>query len=235
MDYFYQPEILKGKHQLSKEDSRHCCLVLRKKEGDIIQIINGNGGSFLCKLIVADPKKTIFEILEEKNLIKPEFSINIAISPTKSMDRMEWFIEKTAEIGIDDIYFIRCSHSERKVIKTERMIKKAVSAIKQSGNSFLPKIHQLINFEDYLRLPTIKDEKYICHQVLGKGSFLSTIAPDKKKYHILIGPEGDFSKEELDLAKESMFKPVSLGNSRLRTETAGVVACTLLNAVNIQK
>ncbi len=235
MDFFYQPEILNGVHHLTPEESRHCCKVIRKKEGDIIQIIDGNGGTFLCKLVAAHPKNTVFEILEEKIVAKPDFTISIAISPTKNLDRMEWFIEKTVEIGIDNIHFIQCFHSERRILKTDRLIKKAVSAIKQSGNPFLPVIHQLISLDDYLQLPTLKGEKYICHQEFGTGSFLSSIARADKHYDILVGPEGDFSNEELTLAKQSMFQPVSLGNSRLRTETAGVVACTLLQALHLNK
>lgn len=235
MDFFYQPEIINGSDHLTNEESRHCCKVLRKKEGDAIHVLDGNGGSYLCKLITADSKKTVFEVLDKKITTKPEFSINIAISPTKSMDRMEWFIEKTVEIGIDNIYLVSSNHSERKILKLERLIKKAISAMKQSGNLFLPEIHQLISFRKYLKLATKDSEKFICHQESGKGSFLTSVASANMHYYVLIGPEGDFSNDELNHAQESNYRPVSLGNSRLRTETAGIVACTLLQGINIQK
>lgn len=235
MNYFFEPGILSGTNHLSAEESSHCIRVLRKKTGDSIQILDGMGGLYHCRITEVDPYGTVFEVIAKTEQQARDFGIHIAISPVKNMDRLEWFIEKSVEIGIDKISFVRCQNSERNILKTDRLLKKAVSALKQSGNLFLPDMHEMIGFNEFIL--TFEKEgkrtgKYIAHAEAGTGNFLMKVADRRTENVVLIGPEGDFSLQELNMASEAGFFPVSLGNSRLRTETAGLVACMILNLIN---
>jgi 16S rRNA (uracil1498-N3)-methyltransferase len=232
MNYFFQPDILAGTYALNPEESSHCIRVLRKKETDLIYILDGKGGLFTGKITEADPRKTLFEVIEEKQSAARDYFIHIAIAPTKNIDRLEWFIEKSVEIGIDRITFLRCRNSERKILKLDRLHKKAVTALKQSGNLFLPEMRGMVPIENFINTEFQNVVKYIAHAESGNSSPLMQNIPAGESYLILIGPEGDFSPEELKNALKREFKPVSLGPSRLRTETAGLVACLILNLVN---
>lgn len=224
---FFQPNISQNQF-LDVEDSRHCVKVLRKTTKDIIHIVDGTGGLYECEISKANDKKCEFKIIsEQRNFQQRESYLHIAIAPTKNADRLEWFIEKCVEIGIDEISLIQTKHSERKQQKVERLEKIAVSAMKQSLKAYLPKINELMPFDKFLK--TVKQEqKFLAHLTDDSKPLVSLLKP-QSSYCIMIGPEGDFSREEILQAKQEKFVWVTLGNSRLRTETAGIVACTLSN------
>jgi len=224
---FFQPNISQN-HFLDLEDSRHCVKVLRKTAKDTIHIVDGVGGLYQCEITKANDKKCEFAIVSsQQNFQQRDSYLHIAIAPTKNADRLEWFIEKSVEIGIDEISLIQTKHSERKQQKTERLEKIAISAMKQSLKAYLPKINELMPFEKFLK--TVQQEqKFLAHLTDESKPLVSVLKP-KSSYCILVGPEGDFSADEILLAKEEGFQWITLGNSRLRTETAGLVACTLSN------
>jgi 16S rRNA (uracil1498-N3)-methyltransferase len=232
MQLFYLPEIIEGSRQLSEEESTHCVRVLRMKEKDHIQIVDGQGGFYSAEITKADPKKCLFEIKESiKDFGRKDYRVHIAISPTKSADRTEWFLEKAVEIGVDEVSFIRTEHSERKHLNTERLKKIAISAMKQSVKAYLPGIHELKTFKEFIG-NNIESQKFVAHLEAGEKKHLKNAASTKGNYCILIGPEGDFSPAEIELAIKNKFIPVTLGSSRLRTETAGIAACHVLNLIN---
>ncbi len=233
MQLFYQPDIKNGVHFLYEEESRHCIKVLRKTRDDLINITDGKG--LLCSARITQPdyRKCVFEIVEMVRETQKNFSVHIAISPVKNMDRIAWFVEKSVELGIDIISFIRCRHSERTTLKTGRLDRKVISAIKQSVRATLPAINPLIDFEEFVRSNTKNDEMKFIASVDDKNpALLFKEAMPGRNYCVLIGPEGDFTNKEVMLATESDFKKVSLGRRRLRTETAGIAACHMLNLVN---
>jgi len=234
LDNFYNPDIINGNLQLDEEESKHCIRVLRKKEGDLITVFDGQGGIYTCRLSNTYGKKAEYVVLEKQIAEQPTCSIHLAIAPTKNIERIEWLLEKSIEVGIQDISFIQCENSVRKRINMDRMIKKAVNAMKQSQNAFVPVINDIISFNDFIINAVTDSQKVICHADLGKEAFLIHTVVKGPAYLIIVGPEGDFTREEMALAEKQGFKPVSLGKSRLRTETAGLVACILLNALNTQ-
>ena len=223
MHLFYDPTInsTHKTHTLSEEESKHACRVLRLKEGDEIALLNGNGFEFLARIIDSNPKKCTVEIVSFKEEKISPYSIHIAIAPTKNNDRIEWFLEKATEIGITDITFLLCSNNERKQTKDERFEKILISAMKQSKRLFLPKLNPLTPFKVFV-------SKYpkglIAHCYEGAKT---TITTDFKttNFPILIGPEGDFTLSEVELALQTGYKTISLGENRLRTETAGLYSC----------
>ncbi len=213
-----------------KQESRHIIKVLRKKEQDLIFITNGCGYLITSKIIDANEKRCQVEVLSVKKQADDfDYYLHVAIAPTKNIDRLEWFIEKATEIGISEITPILCERSERKVVKTERLEKVLVSAMKQSLKYTLPKLNPLTPLKNVLQKSSINN-KYIAHCMEDKkDSFkhylLSEYTKNKKlELLVIIGPEGDFSPNEVELAIKKGFKPVSLGKSRLRTETAGIAA-----------
>lgn len=225
---FYQSDIEKTP-VLSEEDSRHCVKVLRKNIKDKIFVVDGMGGLFECEITKAHEKKCEVRILSVKREFEKRNNyLHIAIAPTKNADRIEYFIEKCVEIGIDEITLIQTKHSERKNQKTERLEKIAISAMKQSLKAYLPKINELTEFEKFIKIANYQ-AKFIAH-LTEDAKPLKDAAVDKTEVLIMIGPEGDFTNEEITKVKGAGFQVVTLGNSRLRTETAGVVACTITNA-----
>ena len=234
MEYFYQPNIIEDTLYLDEEESKHCARVLRKKTEDQIIVIDGEGGVYTCKITALHHKKVEFEIIEKKTINKTKHSIHLIIAPTKNTDRIEWFLEKSIEVGVHQISFINCENSERHRLNMSRIKKKVISAIKQCQNPYLPAVNDILSLKDYLRFADQDSEKYICHASSGKGNFLLNSATKHASYQVLIGPEGDFTKEEVIMAEKMGFLPVSLGDSRLRTETAGLVASVLLNALNME-
>ena len=231
MNLFYQPSIQQGIHCLDPEESRHCSKVLRKKNGDVIQVTDGLGNLYHAKLTESKPDKCTFKIESSEKEEKRPFHIHIAMAPTKNPDRTEWFVEKAIEIGVDEISFLLCDNSERAALKTDRLEKLAISAMKQSLRYTLTKINHMVLLKDFVKDNTAVN-KYIAYVDQTNPNHLLKTAKPKSDYAILIGPEGDFSKKELELAISNNYKKVSLGNSRLRTETAGLVACHILNLVN---
>jgi len=232
MHLFYTPD-LKGKfYILDPIESKHAVKVLRLAADDQIQLIDGKGGFYSAKIKDANPKKCTVEIIgEQKEYGKRNHYLHIAVAPTKSNDRFEWFLEKATEIGIDEITPVICEHSERKTIKPERFEKIIVSAVKQSIKAYKPTLNKLTNFEDFIH-SNFEQDKFIAHCEENEKTLLRSAYNKGKGAVILIGPEGDFSTREIQLAKEYNFKEVSLGESRLRTETAGLVACHTINLLN---
>jgi 16S rRNA (uracil1498-N3)-methyltransferase len=224
MQLFYDSSISISDTQflLNEEESRHACKVLRMKSGDALFLLDGKGHLFTTEIIDAQSKKCVLKIKEVKSEVYPNVDIHIAVAPTKNLDRIEWFVEKATEIGITEITWILCKNSERKVVKNERLEKIAISAMKQSKRLYLPKINELTSLKDFLK----KHPKgAVAHcfenqqQVELKGVF------EEKNFPILIGPEGDFSKEEVDMLLQNNYVGITLGKNRLRTETAALVAC----------
>lgn len=226
MQLFYNPDINITSKEFSfdKEESKHITKVLRKKESDILLVTNGLGFLFTTEIILASEKKCTVKVNQVKEQKGTDFYIHLAVAPTKMNDRYEWFLEKAVEIGVHEITPIICDHSERTTIKTERFDKILQSAMKQSNQFFLPKLNQAISLKNFIKL-NHEGILYIAHcEETEKKNLKDEIKP-KQKYTLLIGPEGDFSEKEIKLALENNFIPVSLGNTRLRTETAAVVAC----------
>ena len=234
MQLFYNPTITKNTKQITfeKTESRHIVRVLRKKEGDLVFITNGLGYLFTAKIILANDKKCLVKIIESEN--KPatkNYYLHIAIAPTKLNDRFEWFLEKATEIGIDEITPILCEHSERKVVKMERMEKIIHAAAKQSLKFTFPIINEPTTFKKFIET-SFEGKKLIAHCENTTKNSLKSILQKKDKTTILIGPEGDFSPNEIQQSLEHNYIPVSLGESRLRTETAGVVATHSVAFIN---
>jgi 16S rRNA (uracil1498-N3)-methyltransferase len=225
---FYQSNIEKIPI-LSEEDSRHCVKVLRKNITDKIHVVDGVGGLFECEITNAHEKKCEVRILSAKREFeKRKHYLHIAIAPTKNADRIEYFVEKCVEIGVDEITLIQTKHSERKHQKTERLEKIAISAMKQSLKAYLPKVNALIDFDKFIKT-TNYEAKFIAH-LTDAAKRLKDVATIKNEVLLMIGPEGDFAQDEILLAQNFGFQLVTLGDSRLRTETAGVVACAIVNA-----
>lgn len=227
---FYQSNIEKIPI-LSEEDSRHCVKVLRKNIKDKVHVVDGLGGLFECEITKAHEKKCEVRILSTKREFeKRTHYLHIAIAPTKNADRIEYFVEKCVEIGVDEITLIQTKHSERKNQKTERLEKIAISAMKQSLKAYLPKVNELMDFDKFIENANFEG-KFIAH-LTDDAKPLKDVAANSNEVLILIGPEGDFAQDEILLAQKFGFQLVTLGNSRLRTETAGVVACAIVNAFN---
>jgi len=231
---FYQPNISNGSLFLDEDESRHCAKVLRKRPGDLIQVTDGNGVFYSVKLVAVDSHRCTFSVQSKVFNPKPNFHIHLAISPTKNADRMEWMTEKCVELGVDAITFIQCQNTERKVFKLDRIERIALSAVKQSQRSWMPVLNPLTSLTDFIQHQNETTEKFIAYVDPANPGHLIHTATPHQNYVILIGPEGDFTNDELILAETSGFKKVSLGKSRLRTETAGVAACHILTLVNTQ-
>jgi 16S rRNA (uracil1498-N3)-methyltransferase len=213
---------------LSSEESKHATKVLRKKEGDILNFTDGKGGFYKAEITLADSRKCRLQIISSEQKPKQHsYHLHIAIAPTKNMDRYEWFLEKATEIGIDEITPIICDHSERKVLKTERCNRILLSAMKQSLKFHLPKLNEAIPLKDFLK-QDFEGNKYIAHCEDGEKQELRK-EEKADKTTVLIGPEGDFSPAEIEIALQNQFNAVSFGKSRLRTETAGLVAVHTIN------
>ncbi len=232
MHLFYTPDLRNKIYILNEVESKHCIKVLRLNVHDKIQLIDGNGGFHNAKIIDANPKKCSVEIVETtKKFGKRNHYLHIAIAPTKNIDRFEWFLEKATEIGIDEITPIVCDRSERKILKNERLEKIIISAIKQSIKAYKPILNNFTKLSDFAG-PDFNGKKFIAHCGESQKPSLKTAYNKGENALILIGPEGDFSQKEIDIAKQNNFKEVSLGESRLRTETAGIVACHTINLLN---
>lgn len=233
MQLFYNPDIKISDKTFSfdKEESKHIIKVLRKNKGDIIHITNGLGNLFISEILFASEKKCEVKIKEIKSFEPTSFYTHIAVAPTKMNDRLEWFLEKATEIGIHEITPIICDHSERKIYKIDRAEKIIQSALKQSNQYFLPKINEPISYSQFIK-KDFDGQKFIAHcEETEKKSFKNEIKIGSKIL-LLIGPEGDFSTKEIELAIKHNFIPVTLGNTRLRTETAALAACHTVALLN---
>ncbi|PKP13827.1 MAG: 16S rRNA (uracil(1498)-N(3))-methyltransferase [Bacteroidetes bacterium HGW-Bacteroidetes-3] len=234
MQLFYNSQLTTNTKQFTfdKIESKHIVRVLRKKEGDKIFITNGLGQLFTSEILFADDKKCLVKIVNlETQKNERNYYLHIAIAPTKLNDRFEWFLEKATEIGIDEITPIICEHSERKVLKLDRMEKIILSAAKQSLKFHFPKLNEPITFNAFMQC-NFSGQLFVAHcEKTSKKSLKSELKPNLKTT-ILIGPEGDFSSKEIKQSLDNNFIPVSLGKSRLRTETAGIVAVHSVAFVN---
>ena len=231
MNLFYQPLLLDGVFFLDPEESRHCVKVLRHKNGDDILITDGKGKFYQAVIINEDFNRCAFEIKNSYPETARDYSIHIAISPTKNADRIEWFVEKSVELGVDHITIMECENTERIFLKKERLEKVAISAMKQSLKASRPVISGLTKFSEVIAQAS-EPRRYIAYVDQDNPDHLYTLADKHQRYIVLVGPEGDFTQEELAMAQSGNFRKVSLGKSRLRTETAGMAACHILNLVN---
>ncbi len=238
MHRFYCPDIA-DTLTLGEEDSKHCVKVLRMGEGDTIEVVDGNGKLYTCRITMAHPKRCAIEVLDER--YQPPhwgFQIVLGIAPTKNLDRIEWLVEKCVEMGVDRIIPLRCHNSERTVLKTERLKKIMVSAMKQSLKATLPRMDEMTPIEKVLGEP-FDGARCIayCDEMLPREErqTLADAYQTGKDVMVLIGPEGDFSPEEVQAARDAGFLPVTLGESRLRTETAGMMAVATIHALSSVK
>lgn len=234
MQLFYNPEISEKDTQIifPRDESKHIVKVLRKQEGDILNITNGNGFLFEAEIIKADLRQCLAKVITVEKQPAPPFYVHMVVAPTKMNDRYEWFLEKAMEIGVHEITPIICEHSERKVVKINRFERVLQSAMKQSLHYRMPKLNEPINFSEFMT-EEISGAKFIahCEEETEKAYLQNKIKP-KEKVNILIGPEGDFSIGEIEEALRNGWEAVSLGDSRLRTETAAIVACHSVALVN---
>lgn len=231
MQIFFVSKIIDNIAYLSEDEATHCIRVLRHKQGDILTLIDGKGGFYKGKLIQAEQKNCSFELIETiQNFGKRDQHLHIAIAPTKNMDRLEWFVEKAVEIGVEEISLIETNRTERSVVKIERLEKIILSAAKQSVKAYLPIINTMIKYKDFIK-KDFKEAKFIAHLADdNRKSFKEEIHKSNSNL-ILIGPEGDFTLQEVEQALANNFTPVSLGESRLRTETAAMYACAVASVV----
>ena len=233
MQLFFQDKISEPITTLSEEESKHLIRVLRKKQGDPITLTDGKGMIYESVILDANPKKASLKILSKTEAEVDSFFIHLAIAPTKNPDRMEWMVEKITEIGLHELTLIETMNSERSFLKTDRLQKKIISACKQSIKFRTPKLNPNIKFNDLIKSNEFNDfQKFIAYVDEDQKHHLMDLAEPGKKYLILIGPEGDFDPKEIQLAFQSGFQAVSLGKSRLRTETAGLSAVQMFQVVN---
>ncbi|MBA7569600.1 Ribosomal RNA small subunit methyltransferase E [subsurface metagenome] len=232
MHTFYTPDIHGKIHRLDKQESKHCINVLRLQEDDRIILVDGKGGYYKAKIKTGDQHKCTIEITSSKYEVgKKNFRLHIAIAPTKNISRFEWFLEKATEIGIDEITPLLCERSERKTIRNERLDKVIVSAMKQSVKAYKPKLNRITNFSEFVSEKK-SSTKFIAWCDKKSIPELKKLVTKGDDILILIGPEGDFSTEEIHQATKNGFHSIQMGTSRLRTETAGLVACFTVNLIN---
>lgn len=231
MHVFYTPQI-QTSAELPEEEAAHAVRVLRLQPGDEVTLTDGEGCFYRAEITTATNKRCLVRVLETQPQ-EPLWSghLHIAMAPTKNMDRTEWFAEKATEIGFDELTFLNCRFSERRVIKTERIAKILVSALKQSLKARLPRLNEMTDFDHFVTQP-FTGQKFIAHCYEGEKPLLKDVVQKGADTLVLIGPEGDFSPEEVEKALANGFRPISLGRSRLRTETAALVACHILNLTN---
>ncbi len=228
---FFCPDILDNPI-LPEQESQHCVKVLRAKIGETITITDGKGSFYDCELIQAEPKRCAVAIRNRSEAtLNKTFSVHVAFAPTKQMDRNEWLIEKGTEIGTDRFTPLLCRYSERKEIKTERLHKTAVSAMKQSMQAYLPEIEEMTTFKELIKRP-FNGRKFIAHCHNSPKKELARTYRKGDSALILIGPEGDFSEDEIEQAINLGFEPVSIGETRLRSETASLVSINIIHVVN---
>jgi len=231
MILFYTQKIEGDLAFLEEEEARHCAQVLRRKPGDAVSFVDGAGTFYEGKILEISKKACTIQIVARKSEPQRDFNLHIAIAPTKSNDRFEWFLEKATEIGIDEVTPLLCAHSERRKIRNDRLEKVLIAAMKQSLKATLPKLHELTPFAGFIANAQA-DQRFIAHLDETPTPHLQEACQPNRSVLVLIGPEGDFSPAEIELALQHDFQSASLGPSRLRTETAGIVACHIVNLKN---
>ncbi len=232
MHLFYTPDIEEPYYTLNAEESKHCVRVLRLVEGGEVSLVDGRGNYYRGIIDKAAVQGCRIRCIEKiTGYGKRNFYIHIAIAPTKNIDRIEWMLEKCTEIGIDEITMLDTRHSERKTVKEERLEKILISAMKQSVKAYLPKLNPMAGFKQFISSCN-EGQKFIAHCHDSDKKRLDEVYCPGSHAIILIGPEGDFSEEEIEMATQAGFQPITLGNSRLRTETAGMIACHSIHFIN---
>lgn len=220
---FYAPDLTMPLYTLPEDESKHAVRVLRLSTSDAVELVDGRGGVFKAEVETADAKRCRLRVVQAQHVPRRAYHVHVAVAPTKHLDRMEWLVEKATEMGIDQLSFLRCARSERRELKLERLQKIAVSALKQSGQAWLPELTEMTDFAALL--PTLAAETtFIAHLEDGERTPLSHVAALGQSCCILIGPEGDFTPQEIEAAFARGIRPVTLGASRLRTETAALAA-----------
>jgi len=232
MHIFYEENLQNDLVELSPEESRHCTKVLRLKAGDEIGFVDGKGLFASARLVDVNARSTTATITHREHKPKRDFHLHMAVAPTKSIDRFEWFLEKATECGIEEITPIICAQSERTVIKRDRLKKILLAAMKQSQRAWLPKLNNAVRFKDFVKNIKTETTAFIAHCGEGEKQSLKQVYQPGKDVLIMIGPEGDFNREEIELAGEKGIQAISLGQNRLRTETAALVACMEVNFMN---
>ncbi|UOR06675.1 16S rRNA (uracil(1498)-N(3))-methyltransferase [Hymenobacter aerilatus] len=228
---FYAPDLALPTYTLPEDESKHAIRVLRLGTGDTVTLVNGQGSIWQAEVTDANPKRCQLRITDETQVPRRAYQVHLAVAPTKNLDRMEWLVEKATEIGVDHITFLRCARSERRELKLDRLEKIAVSALKQSGQAWLPALEELTDFARVL--PTLDPTTtFIAHLADDERTELAQVAGSAPTCCILIGPEGDFTPEEIAAARQVGIRPVALGLMRLRTETAALAA---VHTVHIAK
>lgn len=233
MHIFYTPDIAGNAYVLNEEESKHCIRVLRMQENDQVWLVDGRGGFYTAKISDPNPKKTVLKIIRsEQNYGRRNHYLHIAVAPTKQIERLEWFVEKATEIGIDEITPIICDRSERKEVKTERIGKIITSAVKQSIQAYHPRLNEPVKLKQFIGLNSGPAQKYVAHCINADKAALKEEYIAGQPCTILIGPEGDFTSEEITMAAQAGYRAITLGNTRLRTETAALKACFEINFLN---
>ncbi|MCH5230811.1 MAG: 16S rRNA (uracil(1498)-N(3))-methyltransferase [Muribaculaceae bacterium] len=232
MIQFYAPDI-EVDNILPEEESGHCCRVLRMKVGDEIRVTDGRGMIFYCRILKAHSKHTEIEIIGKEELPQRNYKLTLAVAPTKNSDRIEWMVEKAVEIGIEHIVLLKCSRSERKALRTDRLRRIMVSAMNQSLEAYLPTLSEVTSFDDFVKSQANESQKFFgyCSEAFPRKELVKECRPGRS-VSVMIGPEGDFSPEEVENAIRHGFLPVTFGDKRLRTETAGVFATCAVNIIN---
>ncbi len=231
MHIFYTPDIISKDYVLNEQESTHASRVLRLKDGDEVLLIDGVGGKFLAAITGKMGKRIVVRVISsEQTECRSGHRLHMAIAPTKNIERLEFFLEKATEIGVDEITPLLCRFSERKVIKDERLERIVVAAMKQSIKAFKPKLNSLTKFDDFVAAQQVGG-RYIAHCYDSHKQPLKDVVLQTESSLVMIGPEGDFSLDEVALAEANGFQSVELGKERLRTETAGIVACHTVNLI----
>jgi len=233
MHVFYTPDISSDEYVLNEEESKHCIKVLRLSAGALVYLIDGKGGRYKAHITGETKRNVRLKVVEFHQDQQRQHHLHIAVAPTKNIDRIEWFLEKATEIGIEEITPLICDRSERKTVKEDRLQKIITSAVKQSLQAYHPILRPQTDFKDFIKQDHGNAVRMVAYCLENEEKqYISQLAASKQKYTILIGPEGDFTPQEIKLALDHNFAPLSLGNTRLRTETAALAACFEVNYLN---
>jgi 16S rRNA (uracil1498-N3)-methyltransferase len=232
MHIFFEPSIQPDIITLSAEESQHCARVLRLRPGQEVGIADGKGTFAMASLLEVHAKGTTASILNRQNTPARPYRLHMAVAPTKNIDRFEWFLEKATECGIEEITPIICAQSERTVVKSDRLQKILLAAMKQSQRAWLPMLHETVKCKDFIKQIDGSQLACMAHCAEGEKQAFSKLYQPGSDILIMIGPEGDFSTEEIQQATQQGIKSITLGESRLRTETAALVACMGFNFMN---
>ena len=237
MQLFYAPDIVPPHHILTEEESRHCVRVLRMQRGDTLTLTDGRGTLYTARIVEADARRCAVEVVSQQDEFeKMPYRLTMAVAPTKNIDRYEWFLEKATEVGVSEIYPLECDHSERRIIKPEREQKVITSAVKQSLKAYHPVLHDMTPVRQVITMP-FDGRRFIAHcdRSTGERPYMGDILKKGENALILIGPEGDFSPEEITFALANGFEQITLGYQRFRTETAAVAATVMVSMLNSLK